>query len=364
MADAIIRMKVNGTPVETLADPSYRLLDFLREDLHLTGTKEGCGAGECGTCSVFVDGVLKKSCLVPLAKVRDCEVNTVESLAENRVPSIVQRAFFKTGASQCGFCIPGFVMASTNLLRLHPHADLERIKEGLGGNICRCTGYQKIFEAVELARDVMNGTLPPQALDEPADREAKTFIGARVRRQDTPAKVSGTLKYAADIFIPGMTHLKVLRSTHPHALISVDTAEAETMPGVLAVLTSQDVPGVDGYGVFVVDQPVLARDRVRHVGEGIAAVVAESVQQAEKALEKIRVRYQPLEAVFDPEKAMLPGAPVLNEAYPDNILRHVKIRKGDVDKAFAGADLVVEETYDTQRIEHAYLEPEAGVAYR
>src|SRR5476651_2054031 len=164
MADIQLNATVNGRKISRDAKPHQRLLDFLRDDLNLTGSKEGCGAGECGSCSVFVDGVLMKSCLLPVAKVQGSQIDTIESLAKTGELSVLQQAFHKTGASQCGYCIPGMVMAATAALRINPFADREEIKERLGGNICRCTGYQKIFDAVELARDVQNGRLPASAL--------------------------------------------------------------------------------------------------------------------------------------------------------------------------------------------------------
>jgi len=354
---------INGRKVRRTAQPHQRLLDFLRDDLNLTGAKEGCGAGECGTCSVFVDGVLMKSCLLPVAKAQGAVIESVESLAATGELSVLQKAFHKAGASQCGYCIPGMVMAATAALRANPFAGREEIKERLGGNICRCTGYQKIVDAVELARDVGNGRLPAQALDEVAAPDGD-FIGRNIRRIDAPSKVSGRLKYAGDMTMPGMLHVQVLRSPHPHArIVSLDTSAALAMEGVEGVITSADVPGQDGFGVFVHDQPVMARDKVRYVGEAIAAVAAEDLLTAKRAAAAIKVEYELLPAVFDPEAAMRPGAPVLHDYASDNITKHIPIRVGDVDAAFATCDLVVEENYETQPIEHAYLEPEAGLAY-
>ena len=363
MPDLQFNATINGRKIARSAKPHQRLLDFIRDDLNLTGNKEGCGAGECGTCSVFVNGVLMKSCLMPLAKAQGATIETVEALAKTGELSVLQKAFHKTGASQCGYCIPGMVMAATAALRTNPFADREEIKERLGGNICRCTGYQKIFDAVELARDVQNGRLPANALLEDEAKEGD-FIGKNVRRIDTPSKVSGRLKYAGDMTMPGMLHVQVLRSPHAHArIVSIDTSAAEAMDGVEGVITCADVPGEDGFGVFVNDQPIMARDKVRYVGEAVAAVAAESALIAKRALSAIKVEYQPLPAVFDPDEAMRPGAPVLHDYAPDNLTKHIPIRVGDVEKGFAESDLVVEETYTTQPIEHAYLEPEAGLAY-
>jgi aerobic-type carbon monoxide dehydrogenase small subunit (CoxS/CutS family) len=148
MPELRVQAQINGRKISRSANPSQRLLDFLREDLHLTGSKEGCGAGECGTCSVFVDGVLVKSCLVPVGKAQGASIQTVEGLATKGELSVLQKAFHKAGASQCGYCIPGMVMAATAALRANPFADREEIKERLGGNICRCTGYQDIVRSV------------------------------------------------------------------------------------------------------------------------------------------------------------------------------------------------------------------------
>src|SRR4249919_3978947 len=363
MADLQFTATINGRKVARSAKPHQRLLDFIRDDLNLTGNKEGCGAGECGTCSVFVDGTLMKSCLMPVAKAQGTTIETVEALAKTGELSVLQKAFHKTGASQCGYCIPGMVMAATAALRTNPFADREEIKERLGGNICRCTGYQKIFDAVELARDVQNGRLPAIALLEDEATEGD-FIGKNVRRIDTPSKVSGRLKYAGDMTMPGMLHVQVLRSPHAHArIVSIDTSAAEAMDGVEGVITCADVPGEDGFGVFVNDQPIMARDKVRYVGEAVAAVAAEDPLIAKRALSSINVVYEPLPAVYDPDEALRAGAPVLHDYAPDNVTKHIPIRVGDVDKGFAESDLVVEETYSTQQIEHAYLEPEAGLAY-
>lgn len=363
MTDLHIEATVNGRRVNRRTDPSQRALDFLRDNLDLTGTKEGCGAGECGTCSIFVDGVLVKSCLLPAAKLSGKTIETVESLGRPGALSAVQEAFHKAGASQCGYCIPGMVMAATAALRANPNCDREEIKERLGGNICRCTGYQKIFDAVEMARDVLNGKLSPTVFDE-TDAEDGKYIGVNVRRVDAPSKVSGLLRYAGDMVMPGMLHVQVLRSPHPHArIVSIDLNGAKAVDGVEGVVTSADVPGKDGFGVFVADQPIMARDKVRYVGEPMAAVAAQTLAAAREAVSRIHVEYELLPAVFDPEEAMRDGAPVVHDYAPDNLVKHIPICKGDVERGFAEADIVVEQNYATQQVEHAYLETEAGMAY-
>ena len=190
------------------------------------------------------------------------------------------------------------------------------------------------------------------------------YVGTRTIRPDGVDKVTGRARFGADYNLPGQLVGRVLRSPHPHArIVSIDTSAAKAMDGVEGVITCADVPGEDGFGVFVNDQPIMARDKVRYVGEAVAAVAAESALIAKRALSAIKVEYQPLPAVFDPDEAMRPGTPVLHDYAPDNLTKHIPIRVGDVDKGFAESDLVVEETYSTQPIEHAYLEPEAGLAY-
>ncbi|WP_424932739.1 molybdopterin-dependent oxidoreductase [Amaricoccus macauensis] len=358
-----LELEVNNRKVTKETDTHKRLLDFLRDDLNLTGAKEGCGAGECGTCSVFVDGKLVKSCLMPAAKADGAKIETIEGIAGYGDLTPVQKAFHKTGASQCGYCIPGMVMAATSCLRQNPTASMEEIKERLGGNICRCTGYTKIFEAVEIARSVVAGTAQPALLDED-DPLGESYIGANVRRLDAPSKVTGRLKYAADMKLPDMLQMQVLRSPHAHArIVSIDKSEAEAMDGVECVITADDVPGKDGFGVFVHDQPIMARGKVRHVGEAVAAVAAEDLVTARRALAKIRVEYEVLPGLFDPEDALKDGAPVIHDYAPGNLVKHIPVRKGDPEKGFAEADIILEDDFSTQQVEHAYLEPEAGIAY-
>jgi len=356
-----ITATVNGRMVSRSVPNHYRLIDFVREELHLTGNKEGCGAGECGTCSMFVDGVLVKSCLMPVQKIMNATVETVDDLDRDAGRTVLQQAFHKCGSSQCGYCIPGMVMAATSLLRKMPNPDREQIKEGLGGNICRCTGYQKIIDAVELARDVINKKIPDSSLEE---NLLEPVMGARTPRLDAPGKVTGSVKYAADMVLPNMLHMSVLRSPHAYAkIVSIDASAALAIPGVEVVLTSADVPGIDNFGVFIEDQPIMARDYVRYTGEAVAAVAAETLDLAIAATKLIKVEYEVLDGVFDPHLAIKDGAPQLHDFAKNNITKHTKIRKGDVEEGFKQADLIVEETYQTAKIEHAYLEPEAGLAY-
>ena len=299
---------------------------------------------------------------MPAAKVNGSKIETVESLGTPDKMSEVQKAFCLTGASQCGFCIPGMVMAATSTLRNNPKSSLEEIKEEMGGNICRCTGYQKIFEAVEIARDVINKKQNKNVFDKYYKPE-NSFIGANVKRIDAPSKVTGNLKYAADMKMQNMLHMQVLRSDRPHAKIKkIDLSKALKLKGVVTAVTSDDVPGIDNFGVFVEDQPVLAKNKVRYVGEAIVAVAAESVEIAKEALSKIKIIYEDLPCLFKSEEA-LKNKILIHEDYKTNVVKHIPIRKGNIDEGFAKADVIIEDDFSTQPVDHAYLEPMAGISY-
>jgi len=384
MPEQRVQLTVNGVVHELRVRPDALLLDVLRDDLRLTGTKQGCGEGECGACTVLVDGVAVNSCLYPAAKAAGTEVLTVEGLGSVTSLHPLQAAFLEHGAVQCGFCTPGMLLAAKALLDEDPDPSEESIRLGLSGNLCRCTGYSKIITAVQAAATTLRGAgdgAPALAAPSgaPAPRGAETDraaapsgappppgaprggVGESIPRLEGVSKVLGTAMYADDLVFPGMLHAKVLRSPHAHALIrGIDTTRAETLPGVAAVVTAADIPGRNGFGILVKDQPFLAADKVRFMGEAVAAVAAVSVAVAEQACALIEVDYEPLPAVFDPEEAMAPEAPQLFEK--GNISVHRRVERGQVDSVLAHAPVVVSEHFETQLVEHAYIEPEAGVA--
>jgi len=356
-----IEFTVNGKMVRTEdIDPKTTLLSYLRDVLRLTGAKDGCGQGHCGACTVIVDGKAKRACLLRLGKMAGARVETVESLAVDGQPHPLQEAFIEEGAIQCGFCTPGVLMASKALLDTNPNPSDDEIRKALDNNLCRCTGYVSILRAVKKAAERMR---TKDALHAPAVGQSASWevIGKSVVRKDAWQKVTGTLQYAGDLYAPDMLHARALRSAYPHAeVLAVDTAEAEKVPGVVAVLTAKDVPGLNGFGLINADQPVLAGDRVRYVGDAVASVYAETVAAAEEALGKINVQYRELEVVSTPHRAMEPDSPLIHEE--GNVLAEHHVRKGDIEAAFEQADVIVENSYYTPFVEHAYLELEACLA--
>lgn len=347
---------LNGERMLLHTDPRRRLLDVLRDDLRLTGTKEGCGTGHCGTCYVLVDGEVTKSCLTPLAKVSGKRVTTIEGIGSPSSPHPLQQAFVRRGAIQCGFCSPGMIIAAKALLDANPRPSPQDVARGLSGNLCRCTGYTKVIEAVLEAAGILRGDDRPRLVEEPR------AVGGRVPHLDALAKGTGLATYAADLAMEGMFHAAVLRSPYPHAIIrSIDTAAALNSDGVRAVLTAQDIPGVNRVGRMYRDQPVLAEGKVRHVGEPVAVVAATSRLGARRALGKIKVMYSPMEPIFDPTRTLAEEAPRIHEG--GNLLVSYRIAQGDVAKGFDQADVILEDSFSTTFVEHAYLEPEAGLAY-
>ncbi|MFQ5407713.1 MAG: molybdopterin-dependent oxidoreductase, partial [Anaerolineales bacterium] len=359
-----MQLTVNDRLLEADDSDSRTLLRYLRDALQLTGTKDGCdGAGHCGTCTVLVDGRPTLACRTAMQAVTGRHVLTIEGLSRRFHNGLhpVQQSFIDHHAVQCGFCTPGMILAAAALLDSTSAPTLENIKLALQGNLCRCTGYQKIFDAV-LA-------LPPLPRGEGGGvavrprRGVRPAVGLSVPNKGDENKVTGRETYSADIYRPGMLAGKVVWSEHPHAeIVEVDTESARTLPGVVAVLTAADVPGVNLHGPIIRDQPVLAQHKVRFIGEPVAVVLAETELQAEAAARAVHVAYRPLPPVFDPIEAMNPEAPLLHTDCPRNILTHQPVRIGDAARALDASAIVITGEYAVPFIEHAYLEPEAAVA--
>jgi xanthine dehydrogenase molybdenum-binding subunit len=366
-----ITLTVNGERRELDLDPGRSLLDVLRDDLSLTGAKRGCDDGECGSCAVLLGERSVMSCLLPVSRVGRKPILTIEGLASLAVEPMdqpdadpetlhpLQQAFVDLGATQCGFCIPGMIMEAHALLSSNADPTREDILNRLSRNLCRCTGYVKIVDAIlGAAKTIRDGKRerPVVGLDD-------DWAGGRPPKRDSKDQVSGRAPYAADLKKPGMLYAKILRSPHHHArIVAIDTEDAKALPGVEAVVTAADVPG---RATMLNARPqtfLFSQDTVRFLGEAVAAVAAQSEEIAAEAVRLIRVEYEVLPAVFDPLEAMRDDAVQIHPPFP-NWVHAASVQHGDVDGAFAKADVVVEATYRTAPREHAPMEPEAGLAY-
>ncbi len=357
-----LEITVNGQAYTLDIPESRTLAQLLRYDLHLTGTKIGCEEAECGICSVLIDGTPVNSCIFPAFKAAGRSVVTIEGLAHGEDLHPLQSNFIAHGAVQCGFCTPGLIMTSAALLDEHPDPTDADIKHALKDTYCRCTGYTSVIRAIKsAAKQIQTGE--PLPVHDPHVSEPLDVISRSVPPQEVRAKVTGKALYTDDFTFPGMLYARTLRSPYPHAkILSINTEAAQAHPGVQAVLTHKDVPGENLHGLVYRDWPVLCDTVVRYVGDAVAIVAADSEDIADQALTLIEVEYEPLPVVADPEYAHTPEAPVLHPNHPTgNLLKHIKVRHGDIDAGFAQADVIVEREYRTPTTEHAFLEPECSI---
>jgi 4-hydroxybenzoyl-CoA reductase alpha subunit len=360
-----LQLRVNGDDLRVAVPDAWTLLEALRYAAGLTGTKQGCDKGDCGACTVLVDGKPIISCITLAHAVRG-EVTTIEGLGDKDGPDPVQRAFDVTGALQCGFCQPGMILSAKALLRRSPRPTDGEIREALSGNLCRCTGYTKIFEAVRLAASGIERQVPVR-YGEPA--EGFRVLGARGRKADSIRKATGEAIYTDDLTLPRMAHGKILRSPHAHArIVAIDVRAAEAMPGVFAVVTGADLPTPYCIIPWTPDETALAVGKVRYVGEGVAAVAAIDEETAIRALAAIRVDYEPLTPVFDPREAVKEGAPLVHEMdwkgrpWPSNVCKEVDLAFGDVAGELAKATVAVDGEYFYEGSTHAPIEPHCALA--
>jgi aldehyde oxidoreductase len=353
-----ITLNVNGVPKRIVVDPKKSLLKVIREDLRLTGTKEGCSAGHCGTCAVLVDGEVTMSCKYPVEKAKNKKIVTVEGIGTLENPHPIQLAFVAKGAVQCGFCTPGMVVRAKALLDKNPKPTRDEIIKAVQPHLCRCTGYLKIFEAIEAA-----GAFLRKEIDSLEPVSGEKIIGQEVPRRDALAKATGTTLFADDFPIDNCTYMKVVRSPHHHArIVSIDKTEALAVPGVLAVFTAEDVKGTNILKMAGDDQPVICGGKVRMIGDTVAAVVATTEKAAMEGMGKVKVTYEELPAAITWEEAIKEGAPQIHDGKP-NVFFEQPIIYGDAEKGFAEADAIVERDFATQVIEHGYLENDSGIAY-
>lgn len=348
-----VSFTLNGGETYALADPQASLLDVLREQLGVTSPKNGCQPqAQCGCCTVLVDGKPRLSCTLPAGKVEGKDVVTCEGLSDE-VRSHLAQAFVETGGVQCGFCIPGIAVRAAALVMRNPHPTRDQIAKDLRSHLCRCTGYVKILDAIELYARLRRGEPLPA-------RNSGGGVGARLPRYTGAEAVLGDRPYVDDMSVSGMAFGAAVFSAHPRALVTgFDPAPVLDLPGVIRVITADDVPSDRKVGLITRDWPVLVAvgEETRCAGDILAVVVADTMRAAREAAACVQVSYQVREPITDPREALEPGAPQIHPG--GNLLSRAKIRFGDAEKALAESAHVVEHEFTTQRVEHLYLEPEA-----
>ena len=364
------RLLINGEEHVTCENKS--ILRYLRDDLHLTSVKDGCSEGACGTCTVIVDDRAVKSCVLTTKLAVGHTITTIEGLSEEEREAFVY-AFGTAGAVQCGFCIPGMVLAGAALIRRCPDPTSTQIAEAIRGNVCRCTGYKRIIVGIKKAAAVLRGE---ETIDPSIEAGESYGVGEQIFRTDVRAKVLGTGQYPDDLDereFPGLAIASAVRSKYPRArVVSIDPEKARALPGVVGVLTAADVP-VNQVGHLIQDWDVMIAegDITRCVGDAIALVVAKDRKTLERAKKLVKVEYEELTPVRNIDEAAAPDAPIIHESFnafgnhvvlKNNICQQRHVTRGDAKAALAASAYTVTDTFVTPFTEHAFLEPECAVA--
>jgi CO/xanthine dehydrogenase Mo-binding subunit/aerobic-type carbon monoxide dehydrogenase small subunit (CoxS/CutS family) len=382
-----INLSVNGKQYALEPIAGETLSTLLRNRLRLTGTKIGCGESECGSCTVLIDGEPILSCMYPAERADGKEIITIEGLAaeftaknaktakENLNLSDLsglggskeklhplQEAFIEHGAVQCGFCIPGQIMTAYALLERNPNPTSDEIRFALKDTLCRCAGYLTIENAILAAAESLRIGEPVQKPNIPDSIHTHKSVGHTHLRPDGIEKVIGTAIYTDDLVFDNMLYAKVRRAMIPHGFLKrLNISKAKALKGVVAVLTAQDIPGEHNHGLVIYDWPVMVGvgERVRYVGDAIAIVAAETQEIAEQASALIEAEFDLQPVITNSIQARQEGVPQIHEK--GNLLKHIKVRKGDVEKGFAESDVILEHTFHTPIYEHAFIEPECSI---
>ena len=352
-----MQFQLNGVPRHFDGDPELPLLTYLREHEGIISPKDGCAPqAACGCCAVDLNGKAVLSCVTPMKKVEGATVTTTEGLGEFR-QQVYAHAFVAKGGIQCGFCIPGIVMQANSLINRNAEPSRDEIEKSLTPHLCRCTGYKKIVDAIEYAAEAIRNE---EEIPEPT---SPGRVGDRHPKYDSFAAVLGQRPYVDDLHVDGLLHGALRWSDHPRAkVLRIDTSQAQQVAGVVRILLAGDVPGRRSVGLIQQDWPLFVAEgeETRYVGDVLALVVAETSLAARMAVEQIVVEYEVLEPLTDPFEALKPDAVAIHPQ--GNILATTVVKRGDMAAARAAAKYTTGGRYETQRIEHGYMEPESAVA--
>src|SRR5512141_823805 len=363
-----ISLTVNGIQHTLEPIAGETLSTLLRQRLRLTGTKIGCEEAECGACTVLVDGEPVVSCIYPAERADGKTVTTIEGLTQRVHEEMrlhpLQEAFVEHGAVQCGFCIPGQIMTAYALLKRNPNPKSADIRFALKDTLCRCAGYPSIENAIFAAAQALRTGEPVRKPTHiPNSIHDHKTVGHSHLRPEAVEKVIGTAMYTDDLIFDGMLYAKARRAMIPHGFLKkLDVSKAKALPGGVAVLTAEDIPAEHNHGLVIYDWPVMVGvgERVRYVGDAIAIVAAETQEIAEQASALIEAEFDLQPVITNAVQARQEGVPQIHEK--GNLLKHIKVRKGDMEKGFAESDVILEHTFHTAITEHAFLEPECSIA--
>lgn len=357
--DRICKLWINGR--EVAVDPERKLIDILRRDLRLKSVKDGCSEGTCGTCTVIIDGKATKACVQKAGRLEGKHIVTVEGLSP-REKDVFVYAFGEAGAVQCGFCIPGMVMCGKALIDVNPTPTRLEITAAIRNNICRCTGYKKIIDGIALAAELLRNDTPIPVIG------GYRGVGDHCQRINVRTKVLGTGKYTDDlddIDLPGMCYGSAIRSAYPRAVVkAIHTEKAKALPGVVCVLTAEDIPGSVKVGHLKVDWDTLipVGTTTHYLGDAIVMVAAETPEILAEAKKLVDIEYEELPPLTGAEEALAEGALLVHPSAGTNILAHEHLVRGDADAVIAASKYKVTHHFETPWTEHAFLEPECAVA--